>query len=180
MVMRKHQRYFPLYKPATQDLLPHFITIANGPIDIPTVKVDCLCSCLSQLPTSLPCTQLALAVLYCGAYKCPLPCSVSKWHQLALTVLVSAAAITLGAQTPKIMHVFCLVSHVGMHAARHLMSSSSTVLPAAGSKTAVFYAAFQLEHYPTCYIQNNAYSNSAATSNIVKLLCGPSFVPHVI
>ena len=39
MVMRKHQRYFPLYKPASQELLPHFITVANGPIDVPTVKV---------------------------------------------------------------------------------------------------------------------------------------------
>ena len=40
MVMRKHQRYFPLYKPASQDLLPFFITVANGPIDVPTVKVS--------------------------------------------------------------------------------------------------------------------------------------------
>jgi len=40
MVMRKHQRYFPLYKPASQDLLPSFITVANGPIDVPTVKVS--------------------------------------------------------------------------------------------------------------------------------------------
>lgn len=41
MVMRKHQRYFPLYKPASQELLPFFITVANGPIDVPTVKVSC-------------------------------------------------------------------------------------------------------------------------------------------
>ncbi len=40
MVMRKHQRYFPLYKPASQDLLPYFITVANGPIHVPTVKVS--------------------------------------------------------------------------------------------------------------------------------------------
>ena len=40
MVMRKHQRYFPLYKPASQDLLPHFITVANGPIHVATVKVS--------------------------------------------------------------------------------------------------------------------------------------------
>ncbi len=46
MVMRKHQRYFPLYKPASQDLLPFFITVANGPIDVPTVKVS--------LPSALP------------------------------------------------------------------------------------------------------------------------------
>lgn len=45
MVMHKHQRYFPLYKPGSQDLLPHFITVANGPIDVPTVKVGC-CSLL--------------------------------------------------------------------------------------------------------------------------------------
>ncbi|DBB00083.1 TPA: hypothetical protein ACH3X1_013938 [Trebouxia sp. C0004] len=46
MVMRKHQRYFPLYKPASQDLLPFFITVANGPIAVPTVKVS--------LPSALP------------------------------------------------------------------------------------------------------------------------------
>ena len=38
MVMRKHQRYFSLYKYFSQDLLPHFITVANGPIHEPTVK----------------------------------------------------------------------------------------------------------------------------------------------
>lgn len=51
MVMRKHQRYFPLYKPGSQDLLPHFITVANGPIDVPTVKVGCL----SLLPFDAAC-----------------------------------------------------------------------------------------------------------------------------
>lgn len=56
MVMRKHQRYFPLYKPASQDLLPFFITVANGPIDVPTVKVS--------LPSALPFGLLLM---------CPLP-----------------------------------------------------------------------------------------------------------
>lgn len=60
MVMRKHQRYFPLYKPASQDLLPHFITVANGSIDVPTVKVGCLSHCsfvlvfLQAAPGMLP------------------------------------------------------------------------------------------------------------------------------
>ncbi|KAK9809022.1 hypothetical protein WJX72_008075 [[Myrmecia] bisecta] len=38
MVMRKHQRYFPLYHKGSGDLLPHFITVANGPVHIPTVR----------------------------------------------------------------------------------------------------------------------------------------------
>lgn len=33
MVMRKHQRYFPLFDSASGALLPYFITVANGPID---------------------------------------------------------------------------------------------------------------------------------------------------
>ena len=39
MVMRKHQRYFPVYERNSPDerLLPHFITVANGPIDPATV-----------------------------------------------------------------------------------------------------------------------------------------------
>jgi glycyl-tRNA synthetase len=32
MVMRKHQRYFPVFSPAGQ-LLPSFVTVANGPVD---------------------------------------------------------------------------------------------------------------------------------------------------
>eukprot|EP00878_Enallax_costatus_P022661 GHUV01024061.1.p1 GENE.GHUV01024061.1~~GHUV01024061.1.p1 ORF type:complete len:440 (+),score=146.68 GHUV01024061.1:25-1344(+) len=32
MVMRKHQRYFPVFSPQ-QQLLPAFITVANGPVD---------------------------------------------------------------------------------------------------------------------------------------------------
>lgn len=61
MVMRKHQRYFPLYKPASQDLLPFFITVANGPIDVPTVKVS--------LPSALPFNLL----LMCPPPKVSLP-----------------------------------------------------------------------------------------------------------
>ncbi|EIE22621.1 hypothetical protein COCSUDRAFT_53607 [Coccomyxa subellipsoidea C-169] len=38
MVMRKHQRYFPVYKASGEALLPHFITVANGQIDVPTVR----------------------------------------------------------------------------------------------------------------------------------------------
>jgi len=37
MVMRKHQRYFPVTDPATGDLMPYFVTVANGPIDPPSV-----------------------------------------------------------------------------------------------------------------------------------------------
>ena len=33
MVMRKHQRYFPVYKPGSEELLPYFVTVANGAID---------------------------------------------------------------------------------------------------------------------------------------------------
>ena len=54
MVMRKHQRYFPLYKPGSQELMPHFITVANGPIDVPTVKVTCPGLCLERAPLMSP------------------------------------------------------------------------------------------------------------------------------
>lgn len=37
MVMRKHQRYFPVVDPATGALLPHFVTVANGPVDCDAV-----------------------------------------------------------------------------------------------------------------------------------------------
>lgn len=36
MVMRKHQRYFPVFS-AQQQLLPAFITVANGPVDTAAV-----------------------------------------------------------------------------------------------------------------------------------------------
>jgi hypothetical protein len=39
MVMRKHQRYFPVYQHQSDALLPHFVTVANGEVDIPTVQV---------------------------------------------------------------------------------------------------------------------------------------------
>lgn len=38
MVMKKHQRYFPVADVATGALLPAFITAANGPCDEPTVR----------------------------------------------------------------------------------------------------------------------------------------------
>ena len=38
MVMRKHQRYFPVYKPGSDELLPYFVTVANGAIDEDKVR----------------------------------------------------------------------------------------------------------------------------------------------
>ena len=37
MVMRKHQRYFPVYSQGGEELLQYFITVANGLIHPPTV-----------------------------------------------------------------------------------------------------------------------------------------------
>ena len=37
MVMRKHQRYFPVYTQTGEELLPYFITVANGPIHPATI-----------------------------------------------------------------------------------------------------------------------------------------------
>ncbi len=37
MVMRKHQRYFPVFSADGSSLLPHFITVANGRVDPATV-----------------------------------------------------------------------------------------------------------------------------------------------
>lgn len=37
MVMRKHQRYFPVFAPGGGALLPAFITVANGPVDVAAV-----------------------------------------------------------------------------------------------------------------------------------------------
>ncbi len=37
MVMRKHQRYFPVLQPDGGALLPAFVTVANGPIDVAAV-----------------------------------------------------------------------------------------------------------------------------------------------
>ena len=39
MVMRKHQRYFPVEDPATGELLPHFVTVANGAVDAELVRI---------------------------------------------------------------------------------------------------------------------------------------------
>ncbi|KAK3270915.1 hypothetical protein CYMTET_20708 [Cymbomonas tetramitiformis] len=39
MVMKKHQRYFPVEDPATGELLPKFVTVANGDIDPDAVRV---------------------------------------------------------------------------------------------------------------------------------------------
>jgi glycyl-tRNA synthetase beta subunit len=36
MVMRKHQRYFPVFAPSG-GLLPAFVTVANGPVDAAAV-----------------------------------------------------------------------------------------------------------------------------------------------
>ena len=38
MVMRKHQRYFPVYKSGSDELLPYFVTVANGVIDEAKVR----------------------------------------------------------------------------------------------------------------------------------------------
>ncbi|KAG7672971.1 putative Glycine--tRNA ligase, chloroplastic/mitochondrial 2 [Nannochloris sp. 'desiccata'] len=38
MVMRKHQRYFPVYKPQSDELMPHFVTVANGAVDVDAVR----------------------------------------------------------------------------------------------------------------------------------------------
>ncbi|EFN58140.1 hypothetical protein CHLNCDRAFT_141905 [Chlorella variabilis] len=38
LVMRKHQRYFPVYKHQSDELLPYFVTVANGEVDVPTVQ----------------------------------------------------------------------------------------------------------------------------------------------
>ena len=45
MVMRKHQRYFPVVSSSSEDLLPAFVTVANGPVDIPLV---CAGDCSTQ------------------------------------------------------------------------------------------------------------------------------------
>ena len=39
MVMRKHQRYFPVYSTASSKLLPYFITVANGAVDVEQVAL---------------------------------------------------------------------------------------------------------------------------------------------
>lgn len=39
MVMRKHQRYFPVYSKTSSKLLPFFITVANGAVDVEQVAL---------------------------------------------------------------------------------------------------------------------------------------------
>ena len=46
MVMRKHQRYFPVCN-AAGALRPAFVTVANGPVDVRTVRTGA-----SGLPSS--------------------------------------------------------------------------------------------------------------------------------
>ena len=52
-VMRKHQRYFPVY---SEDgaLLPRFVSIANGPVDVDLVAAGSsqLCTALTGVWTS--------------------------------------------------------------------------------------------------------------------------------
>eukprot|EP00887_Chlorella_sp_A99_P006103 scaffold22.g6103.t1 len=38
MVMRKHQRYFPVVRHQSEELLPHFVTVANGEVDVDVVR----------------------------------------------------------------------------------------------------------------------------------------------
>ena len=60
MVMRKHQRYFPVLD-AAGHLLPHFVTVANGFINTPQVwlrlhprqKTACDCCCCAFALASL-------------------------------------------------------------------------------------------------------------------------------
>ncbi len=60
MVMRKHQRYFPVYTGSGEELLPYFITVANGPIHPATVIAGkscphALCCCIvSPKATQMP------------------------------------------------------------------------------------------------------------------------------
>ena len=44
MVMRKHQRYFPVFaKGSSSQLLPHFITVANSPVDPDVIQASPCC-----------------------------------------------------------------------------------------------------------------------------------------
>lgn len=54
MVMRKHQRYFPVYQTDGENLLPYFVTVANGPIQKDLVKVTIIfLSCVLFLGLTL-------------------------------------------------------------------------------------------------------------------------------
>ena len=54
MVMRKHQRYFPVYSQGGEELLPYFITVANGLIHPPTVIAGIYCHFCSWALAILP------------------------------------------------------------------------------------------------------------------------------
>ena len=56
MVMRKHQRYFPVHD-AGGALLPAFVTVANGAIDEPTVRVRPSPCCTASGTRKLPCAS---------------------------------------------------------------------------------------------------------------------------
>jgi len=65
MVMRKHQRYFPVHD-AGGALLPAFVTVANGAIDKPTVRVrqSLCCHCLRSPQVAIcQCLRLGLVVM---------------------------------------------------------------------------------------------------------------------
>lgn len=62
MVMRKHQRYFPVYDSAGE-LLPLFVTVANGAIDVSTVQV-----CATSFV--VPCVYLTHLYQKLGNYSC--------------------------------------------------------------------------------------------------------------
>ena len=76
MVMRKHQRYFPVYEASGEALLPHFITVANGQIDVPTVRAG-VC----------PCTGARLIFWMYGAGNSILVCCCCMWYRVLLCQL---------------------------------------------------------------------------------------------
>jgi hypothetical protein len=62
MVMRTHQRYFPVYNSSGEALLPHFITIANGPIDRVTVQAG------AQQRMQIPHAWLPVCLYVCSIH----------------------------------------------------------------------------------------------------------------
>lgn len=75
MVMRKHQRYFPVYD-AAGELLPVFVTVANGAVDLPTVK-----ACPPSLPPcrGVPYTSTSTCVHPHHHPPPPIPTPVCCW-----------------------------------------------------------------------------------------------------
>lgn len=55
----------PLHPSSPDELLPHFVTVANGPVDVPTVQVRAVAAVLCHVATACSCGQgswrLALA-----------------------------------------------------------------------------------------------------------------------